>query len=183
MEFQMKNLNPAPSSSRPYMRSLVASGLMSLLATSAANAQDAVAPVMDKGDTAWMLVSTILVLFMILPGLALFYGGLVRSKNMLSVLMQCTMITAMVIVIWVVYGYSFAFGGGTSPYWGGFGKLFLAGVNIDSMAATFTDGVVIPEYVFIAFQMTFAAITPVLIVGAFVERIKFGSLMMFIASF
>ena len=135
---------------------------------------------MDKGDVAWMLVSTILVLFMILPGLALFYGGLVRSKNMLSVLMQCTMITAVVMVIWVVYGYSFAFGGGTGPFFGGFGKLFLAGVNADSMAATFTDGVVIPEYVFIAFQMTFAAITPALIVGAFVERIKFKALMAFV---
>jgi ammonium transporter, Amt family len=135
---------------------------------------------MDKGDTAWMMVSTILVLFMVLPGLSLFYGGLVRAKNMLSVLMQCTMITCVVIVIWVVYGYSFAFGGGTSPYWGGLGKLFLAGVNADSTAATFTDGVVIPEYVFICFQMTFAAITPALIVGAFVERIKFSAVMAFV---
>ena len=135
---------------------------------------------MDKGDVAWMMTSTLLVLFMILPGLALFYGGLVRSKNMLSVLMQCTAITAMVMVVWVFWGYSFAFGGGTSPFWGGLGKLFLAGVNMDSMAATFTDGVVIPEYVFIAFQMTFAAITPALIVGAFAERIKFSALMLFI---
>ncbi|WP_290428713.1 ammonium transporter [Defluviimonas salinarum] len=140
-----------------------------------------VAPVMDKGDVAWMMVSTLLVLFMILPGLALFYGGLVRSKNMLSVLMQCTMITALVMVIWVVYGYSFAFGGGTGPFFGGFGKLFLAGVTPDSMSATFTDGVVIPEYVFIAFQMTFAAITPALIVGAFAERIRFGAVMLFSA--
>ncbi|WP_317852851.1 ammonium transporter [Albidovulum salinarum] len=139
------------------------------------------APVMDKGDVAWMMVSTLLVLFMILPGLALFYGGLVRSKNMLSVLMQCTMITALVMVIWVVYGYSFAFGGGTGPFFGGFGKLFLAGVTPDSMSATFTDGVVIPEYVFIAFQMTFAAITPALIVGAFAERIRFGAVMLFSA--
>jgi len=151
-----------------------------LLSAAPAVAQDA-APTMDKGDVAWMLVSTLLVLFMILPGLALFYGGLVRSKNMLSVLMQCTMITALVMVIWVVYGYSFAFGGGEGPFWGGTAKLFLAGVNADSMAATFTDGVVIPEYVFIAFQMTFAAITPALIVGAFAERIKFGPLMLFIA--
>ncbi len=135
--------------------------------------------VMDKGDTAWMMTSTLLVLFMILPGLGLFYGGLVRTKNMLSVLMQCTMITALVITIWVFYGYSFAFGGGTSPWWGGLGKLFLAGVTPDSTAATFTDGVVIPEYVFIAFQMTFAAITPALIVGAFAERIKFSALMVF----
>ncbi len=135
---------------------------------------------MDKGDVAWMLVSTLLVLMMILPGLALFYGGLVRTKNMLSVLMQCTMITALVIVLWVTYGYSFAFGGGTSPFWGGLGKLFLAGVSMDSMSATFTDGVVIPEYIFIAFQMTFAAITPALIIGAFAERIKFSALMIFI---
>ncbi len=135
---------------------------------------------MDKGDVAWMMTSTILVLFMIIPGLALFYGGLVRSKNMLSVLMQCTMITAVVMVVWVVWGYSMAFGGGTSPYWGGLGKLFLKGVNMDSMAATFTDGVVIPEYVFIAFQMTFAAITPALIVGAFAERIKFKAVLLFV---
>ncbi len=99
-------------------------------------AQDATAvePVMDKGDVAWMMISTVLVLFMTVPGLALFYGGLVRTKNMLSVLMQVTLIAAMVMVIWVVYGYSFAFGGGTSAYWGGLGKLFLAGVNGDSMA-------------------------------------------------
>jgi Amt family ammonium transporter len=142
-------------------------------------AQDAAATTMDKGDTAFMMICTILVLLMILPGLALFYGGLVRTKNMLSVLMQCTLITAVVMIIWVVYGYSFAFGGGTSPYWGGLGKLFLAGVTMDSEAATFTDGVVIPEFVFIAFQMTFAAITPALIVGAFAERIKFSALMLF----
>jgi len=134
---------------------------------------------MDKGDVAWMMTATILVLFMILPGLALFYGGLVRTKNMLSVLMQCTLITAMVMVVWVVYGYSLAFGGGTSPFWGGFGKVFLAGVTADSMAATFTDGVVIPEFIFIAFQMTFAAITPALIIGALAERIKFSALLLF----
>ncbi|OWJ85309.1 ammonia channel protein [Haematobacter missouriensis] len=141
---------------------------------------EAAGPTMDKGDVAWMLVSTILVLFMILPGLALFYGGLVRTKNMLSVLMQCTLITAMVIVIWVVYGYSMAFGGSTSPYWGGLAKKFLSGVNMDSMAATFSDDYVIPEYVFICFQMTFACITPALIVGSFAERIKFSGLMLFI---
>jgi Amt family ammonium transporter len=139
------------------------------------------APTMDKGDVAWMMVSTLLVLMMILPGLSLFYGGLVRVKNMLSLLMQCTMITALVMVIWVVYGYSMAFGGGTNALWGGFGKLFLAGVTPDSMVATFTDGVVIPEYIFIAFQMTFAAITPALIVGAFAERIRFAALMLFVA--
>ncbi|MEZ5731660.1 MAG: ammonium transporter [Paracoccaceae bacterium] len=136
---------------------------------------------MDKGDVAWMMVSTVLVLFMIVPGLALFYGGLVRSKNMLSVLMQCTMIAALVMVIWVVYGYSMAFGGGTGAIWGGLGKVFLAGVTPDSAVATFSEGVVIPEYIFIAFQMTFAAITPALIVGAFAERIRFSAVMLFSA--
>ncbi len=135
---------------------------------------------MDKGDTTWMMVSTILVLLMFMPGLALFYGGLMRSKNMLSVLMQVTMVSAVVMIVWTLYGYSFAFGGGTSPYWGGLGKLFLAGVTMDSEAATFTDGVVIPEYVFICFQMTFACITPALIVGAFAERIKFSAVVAFV---
>ncbi|QDZ01741.2 ammonium transporter [Nitratireductor mangrovi] len=137
------------------------------------------APVMDKGDAAWMMTASLLVLFMTMPGLALFYGGLVRAKNMLSVLMQCTMIAAIVMVIWVLWGYSFAFGGGTSPFWGGFGKLFLAGVDSNSTAATFTDGVVLPEYIFICFQMTFAVITPALIVGAFAERIKFSAVVVF----
>lgn len=165
--------------------SLAAASVLMPLAAFAQEAAETVAaaaePVMNKGDVAWMLTATLLVLFMIIPGLALFYGGLVRSKNMLSVLMQCTSIAALVMVIWVLWGYSFAFGGGTSPYWGGLGRLFLGGVTADSMAATFTDGVVIPEFIFIAFQMTFAAITPALIVGAFAERIKFGSLMVFVA--
>ncbi len=139
-------------------------------------AAEAAAPAsaLDSGDTAWMLISTVLVLFMILPGLALFYGGLVRAKNVLSVLMQCTMITAVVIVVWVVYGYSFAFGGGDSPYWGGLGKLFLSGVTPGSESGS------IPEYVFIAFQMTFACITPALIVGGFAERAKFGAVIAFV---
>ncbi|HEV7255176.1 MAG TPA: ammonium transporter [Mesorhizobium sp.] len=161
--------------------------LSTLLLGTAAFAQEAaadaaaatLAPVPDKGDTTWMMLSTIIVLFMALPGLALFYGGLVRAKNMLSVLMQVTTIVAVVILVWVVYGYSFAFGGGTSPYWGGLGKLFLAGVTPDSTAATFSDGVVIPELVFICFQMTFACITPALIVGAFAERIKFSAVVLF----
>jgi Amt family ammonium transporter len=139
------------------------------------------APVMDKGDTAFMIIATVLVLFMILPGLALFYGGLVRTKNMLSVLMQSTVITCLVMVIYVLWGYSMAFGGGTSPYWGGLGKMFLAGVTADSVAATFSAGFVIPEFVFISFQMTFACITAVLIVGALAERVKFSALMVFIA--
>lgn len=142
---------------------------------------DAVAPVMDKGDVAWMMTASAMVLFMTIPGLALFYGGLVRSKNMLSVLMQTTMIACLVMVIWVVYGYSVTFGGGTSPYWGGLGKLFLAGVTPESMSATFSAGYVIPEYLFIVFQMTFAAITPALIIGAFAERMKFSAVLLFSA--
>jgi Amt family ammonium transporter len=138
-----------------------------------------VVPVMDKGDVSWMMISSVLVLFMTLPGLALFYGGLVRSKNMLSVLMQTTLIACAIMVVWVVYGYSVTFGGGTGAYWGGFGKLFLSGVTVDSMAATFSAGYVIPEYLFIVFQMTFAAITPALIIGAFAERVKFGAVLLF----
>jgi Amt family ammonium transporter len=102
-----------------------------------------------------------------------------RAKNMLSVLMQCTMIGAVAMIAWVAYGYSFAFGGSTSAFFGGFGKLFLSGVTPESTAATFSDGVVIPEYLFIAFQMTFAAITPALIVGAFAERIRFPAVLLF----
>ncbi len=150
-------------------------------AEAATDAAVEVVPVMDKGDTAFMMISTVLVLFMILPGLALFYGGLVRTKNMLSLLMQSTVITAMVIVIYIFWGYSMAFGDAASPYWGGLGKAFLSGVTLDSMAATFSAGFVIPEFVFISFQMTFACITAVLIVGAFAERIKFGSLLVFVA--
>ncbi|MDM9621344.1 ammonia channel protein [Rhizobium sp. AC44/96] len=149
-------------------------------ATAAAPAA-AAAPVPDKGDTAFMFISTLLVLFMILPGLALFYGGLVRAKNMLSVLMQCTMVASVLMLIWVIYGYSFAFGGSDSPYWGGTAKLFLSGVTKDSTAATFSQGVVIPEFIFAMFQMTFAAITPALIVGAFAERIKFSAVVLFCA--
>ncbi|MBO9195676.1 MULTISPECIES: ammonium transporter [unclassified Rhizobium] len=149
-------------------------------ATTAAPAA-AAAPVPDKGDTAFMFISTLLVLFMILPGLALFYGGLVRAKNMLSVLMQCTMVAAVMMLIWVIYGYSFAFGGSESAYWGGTAKMFLAGVTKDSTAATFSQGVVIPEFIFAMFQMTFSAITPALIVGAFAERIKFSAVVLFCA--
>lgn len=143
-----------------------------------AGAQEAAA-VMDKGDVSWMMVSTVLVLFMTIPGLALFYGGLVRSKNMLSILMQSTTIACVMMLVWVVYGYSFAFGGSNSPWWGGTGKLFLAGVTAESMSATFSAGYVIPEYLFIAFQMTFAAITPALIIGAFAERVKFLAVLVF----
>ena len=138
----------------------------------------AAAAVPNPGNVAWMLISTILVLLMILPGLALFYGGLVRAKNALSVLMQVMMIAAVVMIVWVVYGYTMAFGDGGNAFISGFGKMFLAGVTADSTAATFSDEV-IPEYVFIAFQMTFAAITPALIVGAFAERIKFSAVILF----
>jgi len=158
---------------------LTALAALPAFAQEAAEGAAEAAPVMDKGDVAWMMTASLLVLFMTMPGLALFYGGLVRAKNALSVLMQCTMIAAIMMVVWVLWGYSFAFGGGTSPWWGGLGKLFLSGVTADSTAATFTDGVVIPEYVFICFQMTFAVITPALIVGAFAERIKFSAVVLF----
>jgi Amt family ammonium transporter len=140
---------------------------------------DAVPAVPNPGDTAWMMVSSLLVLMMIIPGLALFYGGMVRSKNVLSLLMQCTMIAAVVMLVWAFWGYTMAFGDATNAVFGGFGKAFLSGVTVDSVSATFTASV-IPEYVFIAFQMTFAAITAALIVGGFAERIKFFPLMVFI---
>jgi Amt family ammonium transporter len=136
------------------------------------------APKPNKGDTTWMSISTILVILMIIPGLALFYGGLVRSKNMLSVLMQVFTTFSLIAVLWAIYGYSLAFTGG-NPFFGGFDKLFLSGVTTDSVAATFSKGVVIPELSFVAFQLTFAAITPALIVGAFAERMKFSAVLMF----
>ncbi|MFM2074130.1 MAG: Ammonia channel precursor [Pseudomonadota bacterium] len=137
-------------------------------------------PTVDKGDVAWMMVSTILVILMVVPGLALFYGGLVRSKNMLSVLMQVMVVFSLISVLWAVYGYSLAFGG-EGLIIGNFDKLFLKGVTADSLAATFTAGVMIPEFIFIAFQATFAGITCALIVGSFAERIKFGSVLLFCA--
>ncbi|MCF1707738.1 ammonium transporter [Tabrizicola sp. J26] len=139
----------------------------------------AMAGMVDKGDTTWMLVSSALVLLMSIPALALFYGGLVRSKNMLSLLMQVFMIVSIAALLWIVYGYSLAFTGG-SPYVGGFSKAFLAGVSTGSYAATFSNNVYIPEYAFVIFQMTFACITPALIVGAFAERVKFWPLMLFV---
>ena len=137
-------------------------------------------PTVDKGDTAWMLVSTLLVLMMSVPGLALFYGGLVRTKNMLSVLTQVLMIVCMVGVIWVTWGYSEAFTAG-NPFFGGFSKALLIGVDANSQAASFSNGVYIPEYAFICFQMTFAMITPALFVGSVAERVKFSPLMLFVA--
>ncbi|MEW6512365.1 MAG: ammonium transporter [Pseudomonadota bacterium] len=136
------------------------------------------APVPDKGDTAWMMIATVLVILMTIPGLALFYGGLVRAKNMLSVLMQVFVIFSLISVLWVVYGYSLAFTGG-SAFIGGFDKLFLSGVTVESLGATFSKGVYIPELSFVVFQATFAAITTALIVGAFAERIKFSAVLLF----
>lgn len=138
------------------------------------------APVPNKGDTAWMLISTVLVLLMTIPGLALFYGGLVRTKNMLSVLSQVFAIVCMVAILWVAFGYSLAFTGG-NDFIGGFDKLFLKSVTPEAVAATFSNGVVIPELVYMAFQMTFACITPALIVGAFAERMRFSAVLLFVA--
>ncbi|MBP0582268.1 ammonium transporter [Labrys sp. LIt4] len=129
-------------------------------------------PTLNSGDTAWMLVSCALVLMMIAPGLGLFYGGLVRAKNMLSILMQVLIVASVVMVIWVFYGYTLAFSDG-GPLFGGFSKAFLAGITKDTLSGT------IPEYVFVCFQMTFAAITPALIVGAFAERMKFSAVVLF----
>ena len=149
-------------------------------AAAAAPASPIPVPTVNKGDTAWMLVSTLLVLMMSVPGLALFYGGLVRTKNMLSVLTQVLMIVCMVAVIWVCWGYSEAFTGG-NPFFGGMSKLFLKGVDANAQAATFSNGVYIPELAYVCFQMTFACITPALIIGSFAERVRFLPLMLFIA--
>jgi len=134
----------------------------------------------DKGDVTWMMISTVLVILMVIPGLALFYGGLVRSKNMLSVLMQVMVVFSLIAVLWAVYGYSLAFGG-EGLIIGNLSKVFLLGVTPESLAATFTPGVMIPEYIFIAFQATFAGITCALIVGSFAERIKFSAVLLFCA--
>jgi ammonium transporter, Amt family len=158
-------------------------GLISggLLATALLPAQSAwAAASINKGDTSWMLIATALVVFMTVPGLALFYGGLVRSKNILSVLMQVFVIFSMMAILWVIYGYSLAFTNG-SAFIGSFDKAFLNGVTISTMAATFSKETYIPEYAFLAFQMTFAAITPALIVGAFAERMKFSAILLFMA--
>ncbi len=175
----------------------VAGGLLSLLSALPAMAQDAAAavapavaaaPVPDKGDTTWMLVSTAFVILMTIPGLALFYGGLVRSKNILSILMQVFVGFCIISILWVVYGYTLAFTGAATaaeataltPFIGGLSKLFLAGVGTGANVETFSKGVVIPELTFVIFQLTFAAITPALIVGAIAERMKFSAVMLFI---
>lgn len=167
-----------------------AAGLgLSLFAAMPAWAQAAAtaapAATVNKGDTAWMLTSTVLVMMMILPGLALFYGGLTRAKNMLSTMTQIGAAACLAMLIWVMYGYSVAFGpdvpGFASNFVSGLGKAFLKGVTPASQAATFTAGVEIPEYVFICFQMTFAAITAALVLGSVVERMKFSAVMAFVA--
>ncbi len=152
------------------LKSLIGLLSMSLLMPSLAFAEDA--PVLSSGDTAWMLVATVLVLFMTIPGLSMFYSGMVRSKNALSTFVQIFAITALATIVWVVIGYSIAFGG-EGAYWGGLDKMFLNGVNVDSLSGT------IPETVFMVFQMTFAIITPALIVGAFAERMKFSAMIVF----
>ncbi|WP_221793699.1 ammonium transporter [Aquisediminimonas sediminicola] len=136
------------------------------------------AGMVDKGDVSWMLISSVLVLLMSIPALALFYGGLVRTKNMLSILMQVFMIVSIAALVWVCYGYSLAFTSST-PFIGNLSKAFLAGVSTSTYAATFSNNVYLPEYVFVIFQMTFACITPALIIGAFAERVKFSALMVF----
>ena len=147
-------------------------------AVAAAASAAAATPTVNKGDVAWMMTSTLLVIFMAVPGLALFYGGLVRSKNMLSVLMQVLVVFSLIGIAWAVYGYSLAFGG-EGLIVANFSKLFLNGVTVDSLADTFTADVKLPEYVFIAFQATFAGITCALIVGSFAERIRFSAMLMF----
>ena len=157
--------------------------LLSLVMPGMAMAEEAAAPVLNSGDTAWMLTATALVLFMTIPGLALFYGGMVRSKNVLSVMMQCFAITGLISSLWMVYGYSLAFDTtgmeegvvNFNSFVGGFSKAFLAGVTPASLTSLF------PEAVFITFQMTFAIITPALIVGAFAERMKFSAMLIFMA--
>ena len=145
-------------------------GLLALPAVALA----ADAPKLDSGDTAWMLTSTVLVLLMTIPGLALFYGGMVRSKNVLSTLMQAFAITCLVTILWALFGYSIAFGD-ASPYWGGLGVAFMKGIGVGTLHGT------IPETVFVIFQMTFAIITPALIIGAFAERMKFSAMLLFMA--
>ncbi|MBN9506567.1 MAG: ammonium transporter [Altererythrobacter sp.] len=166
-------------------KSLCGAGALgaSLFAASAAHAQDAAgaaAAVPDPGNNAWMMTAAVLVLMMILPGLALFYGGLTRSKNMLSTMTQIGATAALAMLIWVLWGFSTAFGPMGNAFFA-WGNAFLLNSSPETTAATFTDGVVISEYVFISFQMTFAAITAALVLGAVVERMKFSAVMVFIA--
>jgi Amt family ammonium transporter len=153
--------------------------LLALSVSASAFAQD-VAATVDKGDVSWMMLSTLLVIMMTVPGLALFYGGLVRTKNMLSVLMQVLVVFSMILVLWAAYGYSLAFGA-EGLIIGDFSRVFLLGITPDSLADTFTEGVKIPEFIFVAFQATFAGITCALIVGSFAERMKFSAVLLFSA--
>jgi Amt family ammonium transporter len=148
-------------------------------AAPAAEEKTAAPPAPNKGDVAWMIVATLLVIMMVVPGLALFYGGLVRAKNMLSVQMQVITVFSLIVVLWGLYGYSLTFGG-PGLFYGSFDKLFLKGITPDSVAATFSKGVYIPELIFVAFQATFAGITCALIVGAFAERIRFAAVLLFV---
>jgi Amt family ammonium transporter len=152
-------------------------------AADAAPAEEAAAPVPDKGDVTWMLIATMVVVLMTIPGLALFYGGLVRTKNMLSVLTQVFAVFCLIAILWVIYGYSLAFtdGGGLNSFIGGLSKMFLSGVDTSITVETFSKGVVIPEMLFMVFQLTFAAITTALIVGGLAERVKFSALLVFSA--
>jgi Amt family ammonium transporter len=163
---------------------LGSAALLTLLPEAMAYAQDAAAaapPTPDKADTAFMYIASVLVLLMTVPGLALFYGGLVRTKNMLSMCTQVFGTLVLVALLWVAYGYSMAFtnGGAYNDYVGGFSKVMLHGVDSTTLAATFSNGVYIPEYVYIVFQMTFACITPALILGGVAERMKFSAVMVF----
>ena len=173
---------PAVTSPAPMTAAVEAAPAAPVAAVMAETAPAAAvpAPTVDKGDTAWMMISTVLVIMMVIPGLALFYGGLVRSKNMLSVLMQVMVVFSLISVLWAVYGYTVAFGG-EGLIWGNLSKLFLKGVTPASLADTFTAGVKIPEFIFIAFQATFAGITCALIVGSFAERMKFSAVLLFSA--
>ena len=166
----------ASITSSRWARGAIATALA--LAPLIASAADAPAPVPNKGDTAWMMTSTVLVILMTIPGLALFYGGMVRAKNVLSVLMQVFVTFSLLAILWALYGYSIAFTEGNA-FFGGFSRLFMSGMTGDSTAATFSKGVVIPELVYFVFQLTFAAITPCLIVGAFAERVKFSAMLVF----
>jgi len=153
------------------------------VATAAPAAFEPTAEMVNKGDVAWMMVATAFVLMMSVPALALFYGGLVRTKNMLSVLMQVLTIVCVASLVWFAWGYSMAFTSTGTPFpklFGGFDKAFLQGVDVTTLAATFSNGVYLPELVFVMFQMTFACITPALIVGAFAERVKFTPLILFV---
>ena len=163
-------------------RLMGAAAALAMLAVPAL-AQDAAPPTPDKGDVAFMYVATVLVLLMTVPGLALFYGGLVRTKNMLSMCMQVFATMSLIMLLWVSYGYSMAFtnGGALNDFVGGFSKAFLSGVDSTTLAGTFSNGVYIPELVYICFQMTFAAITPALILGAVAERMKFSAILLFMA--